>query len=555
MTPRREDGLDAVREADVVVVGAGAAGLSAALGLAGRRVDLLSKGPLARTGNSPWAQGGVAAAVGDGDTPALHAADTLAAAGAVGDPRAVAWLTAEGPARLAELVALGARFDRDATGRLHLAREAAHSRRRILHARDATGAEIVRALREALVRTSGLSVFERTFALELVTDGARVAGVLARHADGAFVLHRARAVVLATGGIGRAYAHTTNPAEATGDGLALAWRAAARLADLEFVQFHPTALDVGEDPLPLLTEALRGAGARLVDENGRFLLEGGDLQPRDVVARALWRALASGRRTLLDAREAVGESFPERFPTVFEACRAHGLDPRLEPMPVAPAAHYHMGGVLTDLDGRTSRPGLWAAGEVACTGVHGANRLASNSLLEALVFGAAVARSVGETLRRAPAPPRRSDATLGASTAEATAPSADGGTAGGIPAEAVADVAKAVRRTMWERVGLVRDASGLEEALGAFAELERELPVSARALLSVLETRNLLTVARLVATAALARTESRGAHFRADHPAADPAWRCRQVLTRSGDGVRISAEPVVDPAATRGVSA
>jgi L-aspartate oxidase len=554
MTPRREDGLDAVREADVVVVGAGAAGLSAALGLAGRRVDLLSKGPLAQTGSSPWAQGGVAAAVGDGDTPALHAADTLAAAGAVGDPRAVAWLTAEGPARLAELVALGARFDRDAAGRLHLAREAAHSRRRILHARDATGAEIVRTLRSALARTSGLSVFERAFCLELATDGPRVAGVLARHADGAVVLHRARAVVLATGGIGRAYARTTNPAEATGDGLALAWRAGARLADLEFVQFHPTALDVGEDPLPLLTEALRGAGARLVDEDGRFLLADGDLQPRDVVARALWRALASGRRTLLDARAAVGQSFPERFPTVFEACRAHGLDPRREPMPVAPAAHYHMGGVLTDLDGRTSRPGLWAAGEVACTGVHGANRLASNSLLEALVFGAAVARSVGETLRRAPAPPRRSDATLGASAAP-TAPPADGGAAGETSAETAARVASVVRRTMWERVGLVRDARGLEEALRAFAELDTELPAPARAPLSVLETRNLLSVARLVATAALARTESRGAHFRADHPAADAAWRCRQVVTRNGDGVRISVEPVAGPAATRGVSA
>jgi L-aspartate oxidase len=544
--------LDAVRETDVVVIGAGAAGLSAALGLAGRRVDLLSKGPLARTGNSPWAQGGVAAAVGDGDAPALHAADTLAAAGAVGDPRAAAWLTAEGPARLAELVALGARFDRDATGRLHLAREAAHSRRRILHARDATGAEIVRALRAALARTSGLSVFERAFALELVTEGPRVAGVLARHADGAVVHHRARAVVLATGGIGRAYARTTNPAEATGDGLALAWRAGARLADLEFVQFHPTALDVGEDPLPLLTEALRGAGARLVDEDGRFLLEEGDLQARDVVARALWRALASGRRTLLDAREAVGESFPGRFPTVFEACRAHGLDPRLEAMPVVPAAHYHMGGVLTDLDGRTSCPGLWAAGEVACTGVHGANRLASNSLLEALVFGAAVARSVGETLLLRPAPGRGRQGLL---SAPPTAAVADGERAAEVSAETTTRVASAVRRIMWERVGLVRDEAGLGEALRTIAELEKELPAPTGAPLAVLETRNLLTVGRLVATAALARKESRGAHFRADHPAADPAWRCRQVVTRSGDGLRISAEPVADPAATRGVSA
>ena len=403
--------LDAVREADVVVLGAGAAGLSVALGLGGRRVDLLAKGPLGRTGNSPWAQGGIAGAVGPADSPALHAADTLAVAGELGDPAAIARLTTEGPERLAQLLALGARFDRDPTGQLDLAREAAHSRARVLHARDATGAEVVRALGASLGEQSGLAVFERAFALELVLDGARVAGVLARHADGALVLHRARAVVLATGGIGQVFARTTNPPEATGDGLALAWRAGARLADLEFVQFHPTALDVGKDPMPLLTEALRGAGATLVDGDGRRLLADAgpkaELLPRDVVARALWSALASGRRALLDAREAVGEAFPDRFPTVFEACRQHGLDPRKVAIPVAPAAHYHMGGVDVDLDGRTSVPGLWAAGEVACTGVHGANRLASNSLLEALVFGARVARASARCCRTCAGRPAR----------------------------------------------------------------------------------------------------------------------------------------------------
>ncbi len=316
--------LDAVREADVVVLGAGAAGLSVALGLAGRRVDLLAKGPLGQTGNSPLAQGGIAGAVGSGDSPALHAADTLAVAGEIADAGAVARLTSDGPQRLAELVALGTRFDRDAAGQLDLAREAAHSRKRILHARDATGAEVVRALGQALRERGGLSVFERAQALEIVLDAGRVAGVLARHQDGAIVLHRSRAVVLATGGIGRLFARTTNPAEATGDGLALAWRAGARLADLEFVQFHPTALDTGSDPMPLLTEALRGAGSRLVDEAGRPLLEGegAELQARDVVARGIWAALASGRRAFLDARAAVGDAFPERFPTVFDACRA-----------------------------------------------------------------------------------------------------------------------------------------------------------------------------------------------------------------------------------------
>jgi len=537
MTPVRTDGTDAVRETDVVVLGAGAAGLCAAGGLAGRRVDLLSKGPLALTGNSPWAQGGVAAAVGEADTPELHARDTLAVGGAMGDPRAVARLTADAPARLADLIALGARFDRDLAGQLDLAREAAHSRSRVLHARDATGAEIVRALRAALADTSGLVVFENAFALELVVDGGRVAGVLARHADGAVVLHRARAVVLATGGIGHIFARTTNPREATGDGLALAWRAGARLADLEFVQFHPTALDTGDDPMPLLTEALRGAGARLVDEEGRPLLEGGDLQPRDVVARALWAALAAGRRPALDAREAVGDSFPSRFPTVFEACRVRGLDPRAEAIPVAPAAHYHMGGVVTDLEGRTSLPGLWAAGEVACTGVHGANRLASNSLLEALVFGAGVARSVDDALVHLP----RSTAKIAPPPAVSPAAPSD---------EETASVIATVRRIAWEDVGLVRHADGLHRALRgleALAGEARDHDVPGGSTLdpqALHEARNMIDVARLVARCALSRPESRGAHFRSDHPETDPSWQRRQVVERRGETARIGLAPV-----------
>ena len=526
-----------IRETDVVVIGAGAAGLSVALGLAGRSVDLLAKGPLSQTGNSPFAQGGVAGAVGPDDTPALHAADTLAVGGAVGDPEAVARLTTEGPERLAELIELGARFDRGPSGALDLAREAAHSRQRVLHARDATGAEIVRALGAALGRVNGLAVFEGSFALDLVTDAGRLVGVRVRHADGGLVLHRARAVVLATGGIGQVYSRTTNPAEATGDGLALAWRIGARVGDLEYVQFHPTALDVGEDPMPLLTEALRGAGARLIDENGHpiFDVPGGELQARDIVARGIWEALARGRRPLLDAREAVGEAFPEKYPTVFEACQAHGLDPRVEPMPVAPAAHYHMGGVLVDGDGRTSCPGLWAAGEVACTGVHGANRLASNSLLEALVFGARAARSVDAALARE----------VGSGSRELC----DGPLSVAEPSVGRGQVAR-LRQVMWERAGLVRTGEGLRDALDEIGALERELPEGAS------EARNLTTVARLVARAALARPESRGGHFRADHPDTRTAWKRRLVLSRSADREQLAIEPVPSsPAQPQEVSA
>jgi len=520
--------IDAVREADVVVLGAGVAGLSVALGLAGRRVDLLARGPVGHSGSSPWAQGGIAGAVGPGDAPTLHAQDTLAVAGELANAAAVARLTSEGPERLVELVSLGARFDRDATGQLDLAREAAHSRARVLHARDATGAEVVRALGAALADRSGTSIFEGSLALELITDGGRVSGVLTRHADGALVLHRARAVVLATGGIGQLFARTTNPPEARGDGLVLAWRAGARLADLEFVQFHPTALDVGADPMPLLTEALRGAGAILVDERGRRVLEdagpNAELLPRDVVARALWSVLGAGRRTLLDAREAVGEAFPERFPTVFAACRLHGLDPRQEPIPVAPAAHYHMGGIDVDLDGRSSVAGLWAAGEVACTGVHGANRLASNSLLEGLVFGARVARSVGETL-----PHLRQ---LSAAPATAlTAPGASEDPHGHV-------VESEIRGLMWDAVGLIRTGPGLRIALDRLEALAGD-PSAASS-----PTRNFVTVARLVATAALARPESRGAHYRADYPLADAAWRRRILLTPEPGGARLETQPV-----------
>ncbi len=590
--------------ADVVVVGTGIAGMSAALGLPGGcRVHLLTKTDWDIGGSSRWAQGGLAAAVGPGDTPERHAADTLAVGGGLNDPAVVAILTRGGPPAVARLVALGARFDRDPDGRLVLGREAAHHRRRILHAHgDATGAEIVRALMAAVHAAPHVTVFTRAFAWDLVVRAGRVAGVRAVHADGRAVLHTASAVVLATGGCGQLYRFTTNPPEVTGDGLAMAARAGAGLADLEFVQFHPTALAVDDDPLPLLTEALRGEGARLVDPAGRRFMTGvdpeGELAPRDVVARAIWRELAEGRQAFLDVRgTAIAATIADRFPTVFAACMRHGIDPRRAPMPVVPAAHYHMGGVEVDAWGRASLVGLWACGEVAATGAHGANRLASNSLLEALVFGGRVARDVAGRLAAggsgavpdAGAPPRP------AAVAGSRGTSAGGGPRPH-PGRGEPDLAALraeVRRRTWDEIGLVRDAAGLTAALAALAAVsdavgdawpeadatpEADARPEPRAsggfgpadiaaaaadavgdphgspapdpaadtferLCTVGEIRNLAFVGRLVATAAQARRESRGAHFRSDYPAPAPGAPRRVRVRWVAPEIVATAEP------------
>jgi L-aspartate oxidase len=518
------------RDADVVVIGSGVAGLEAALGLHGKKVAVLSKGELGATGSSPWAQGGVAAAMGADDSPRLHAEDTVAAGAGLCDRAAVDVLTTEGPDRLRELAAGGANFDRGEDGELQLGQEAAHQRRRILHAQgDATGAEMVRALAERAREVATITAHEKVFALDLALEGGRVVGVLADHGHGRVVFHRAGAVVLATGGLGQLFAHTTNPPENTGDGLAMAARAGARLIDLEFIQFHPTALAVAEDPLPLVSEAVRGEGALLYNELGERFMPPvhplAELAPRDVVARAIWSQQDAGRKVYLDAT-ALGERWPVRFPTIFESCRRFGIDPRRDRMPVTPAAHYTMGGVAVDHNGRTSLPGLWACGEVSCTGVHGANRLASNSLLEGLVWGSRVAEDI---LAQPPQPPADGGKVV---------VTWENGTAGA--GENLAGVRRQLRRLAWDELGLVRSGEGLERAAREIERLSRETPTTG-------ELRNLITCARMVAAAASWREESRGSHFRSDFPQPDLTWQRRLVFTYSPDRHNaLPLQPVLD---------
>jgi len=377
----------------VLVVGAGLAGLSAALATAPRRALVLAAAPLGEGGSSPWAQGGMAAALSEGDAPELHAADTIAAGAGLCDPEAVAILTREGPDAVRRLADLGAPFDRRADGGFVQSLEAAHGRPRVARVGgDGAGRAIMAAVIRAVRAAPHIEVRENVRVRRLLTDRAgRVRGVLAEDAGGALIEIVAAATILATGGLGGLYAETTTPLAVRGEGLALAALAGAAIADAEFVQFHPTAMDIGGDPAALATEALRGEGAKLVGADGTPFMAhyhaAAELAPRDVVARAIAAERRAGRGAFLDAREAVGEAFPREFPAVFAAAMAAGLDPRREPIPVAPAVHYHMGGIETDTAGRTTLAGLYAAGECAATGAHGANRLASNSLLEAAVFG------------------------------------------------------------------------------------------------------------------------------------------------------------------------
>ncbi len=516
--------------ADVIVVGSGIAGLATALHArrAGRTVLLVTKAQV-NEGSTRWAQGGIAAALAEDDSPAEHLEDTLLAGVGLCDEDAVSVLVTEGPAAVRGLIQLGARFDTEPDGGISLTREGGHHRDRIAHAGgDATGAEISRAMVEAIARDPGIELVENALALDLITDvtGAaqgitlHVLGTGQRDGVGAAL---APTVVLATGGFGQVFRQTTNPYVSTGDGVALAMRAGADIADLEFVQFHPTVMWLGpfaQGQQPLVSEAVRGEGAFLIDADGtRFMAtehEMADLAPRDVVAKAIMRRMRATHtdHVWLDARHLGADMWVQRFPTILESCRSRGIDPITDLIPVSPAQHYVSGGVLTDLAGRTSIPGLYACGEVACTGVHGANRLASNSLLEGLVFagriGAQIAKGAG--IVRDPILPAHTDQKL-------------------LPHQ----VRRRVQTTMDRHVGVLRSCESLKLAsaeLNALAATEQGKPIA-----EDWETTNIVTIATALTHHADLREETRGSHWREDFPERNDAqWRVRLVSNLNSDG-------------------
>ncbi|WP_035985455.1 L-aspartate oxidase [Leptolyngbya sp. KIOST-1] len=542
---------------DVLVIGGGAAGLYAALSIPSRwRIGLVTKDTLSVSA-SDWAQGGIAAAIGADDAVSLHVADTLVAGAGLCDLQAVEHLASQAARCIERLVDLGVAFDRT-DGQLAMTLEAAHSRRRVLHAADTTGRAIVSILAEAVLQQPNITVFEQAFALDLwLADGA-CRGVLVAHRQRLGWLS-AQATVLATGGGGQVYAQTTNPAASTGDGVAMAWRAGAQLRDLEFVQFHPTSLAQPGAPPFLISEAVRGEGAHLVDRRGdRFAFDyhpDGELAPRDVVSRAIFHHLqkTGDRQVWLDLRPIPRDRIQYRFPNILQVCRHWGCDPLTELVPVAPAAHYWMGGITTDLHSQTSIPGLYAVGENASTGVHGANRLASNSLLECLVYGAELAHL-----------PLQSEAHLPAALSRPDAIALDGLP----PADALWTTLQEQRQRltqlMWEAAAISRHQSGLEDAIASLGQWRREwqqhplqalhrLPTgTSYALPETLtwplvrawgELSNLHDIAWLILNSATFRTESRGGHFRQDYPHTSPDWQVHTLV----EGDRWSKSPTLQP--------
>jgi L-aspartate oxidase len=495
----------------ILIIGGGLAGLFTALKLAPLPCTVLTPTPLGEGASSAWAQGGVAAAIGEGDSIESHVADTLVAGAGLCDEAMVRLMVSEASPRILDLLEYGVPFDRDLEGKLIQSREAAHSHNRVVRVRgDMAGRKIMEALIAAVRNTPSIRVVEGAEAIGLVSDAAGAVSGARAVMNGRLFRFDASHVVLATGGAGQIFAVTTNPKEASGSGLAMAFRAGARLVNMEFVQFHPTALDIGRDPAPLATEAIRGEGAKLVDRNGKRFMpklhKDAELAPRDVVARGVFASIQAGDGAFLDCREAIGKKFPDMFPTVYAACIAAGIDPVSGLIPVAPAAHYHMGGVQVDENGAaTGVPGLYAVGEVAHTGVHGANRLASNSLLEAVVFGARVADQLRRELSVLP-------------IREMASPVDEG------PAHPASNDEsqrmQQVRTLMQQNCGVLRDAQGLQSALRVLTPLGEGSDRVA----------SLAEIARLMAEAALDREESRGGHCRIDFPDAwpGPAWTIQQ---------------------------
>jgi len=521
-----------VFDSDVLVLGSGIAGLYTAIKASEHfRVTVLTKKTI-EVSNTEHAQGGIAVAIDEADSPTLHFEDTLRAGAGLCDPLTVRILVEEGPGCVEELMGMGAQFDRH-DGELALTREAAHSQRRILHALgDATGWEIERALVAKAKESSNLTVGEGRFVVDLLEDhkGDIIGALVLNETTGELEGHLAKAVVLATGGLGQVYRYTTNPSVATGDGMAVALRAGAELMDMEFVQFHPTALLIPKAPRFLISEAVRGEGAHLINSAGLRFMEnvpGKELAPRDIVARAIWREMNQGS-VYLDFRPIGRERILERFPTIYQTCLNYGMDVLTTPLPVAPAAHYMMGGIATNSSGETSLPNLYAAGECSCNGVHGANRLASNSLLDGLVFGARIVEKMGDKIDvKRP------------SWEEVHCPE---GNPKGIGTETKGSVnqllgsqglRKRIQDLMWDNVGILRNEAGLRKTTELLTAWEQE--DFSTGCVDDLETANMLMVGAVIAKAALDRTESRGGHFRSDFPLRlDRLWRKHSLQHKEG---------------------
>lgn len=501
----------------IIVIGAGLAGLFTALKLSPRPVTVISPTSLGEGASSFWAQGGIAAAIGDGDTPEKHVQDTIAVGGGIVDEAIASLVAHEATERIEDLLSYGVPFDKDIAGKLKLSREAAHSERRIVRVKgDMAGKAIMECLITAVRNAPSINILEGYSVINLSANDNKVSGVYISPYNDMETIHliTGPAVVMASGGVGGLYSVTTNPSTSVGEGMALAAKAGAVIADPEFVQFHPTAIHVGEDPAPLATEALRGDGAILVTREGqRFMLQehqDAELAPRDIVARAVHKNNQNDNGAFLDCTKAIGNSFRERYPTVYDKCRQSGIDPSSTPIPVAPAAHYHMGGIYTDKNGKTSIEGLWACGEASSTGMHGANRLASNSLLEAVVFAARIAEDIklSDTEKFVLAPVS-TDRFSSENTEEQ-------------------EQFQLLRSLMSKHLGVIRTEVGMKELLNTIIEFRKQK--------NSIHFENILIATQLMTQAALMRKESRGGHFRSDYPDNDDHFSDRTYMRVSASG-------------------